>query len=840
MLPGTEDPREPPAAPDPRPAAGSAGEGDGSEGDAARRKRTGARKSGARRRARESLPEDQLHIVPVRNMVLFPGVVLPLMVGRARSLETLRRAREQGRPVGLLLQRDEAAEAPGPEGLYSVGTVAEIVQVLSGAPPQDHAVCRGLTRFRVLEYVQTEPVLVARIDRVEEPAQEESSTNLKARTLALKQQALEVLAMVSGAPEDLGNAVQGMRSPAMLADLVATFLEVPAAEKQEVLEAFDLEGRLELVLAKLGHVAQVLELSHKIRAEAKGTLEKAQREYLLREQQRAIARELGEGDERGAELAALRDALAGAGIPAELRRDVDKELRRLERIPEGSMELSMVRSYLEFVSELPWDRRGDEDLDLERARAVLDADHYGLEDVKRRILEFLAVRKLRPDGKSPSLCLVGPPGVGKTSLGQSIARAMGRRFVRQSLGGVHDEAEIRGHRRTYVGALPGAILEGLRKAGTKNPVFMLDEVDKLGRGIHGDPAAALLEVLDPEQNSTFRDNYLNLPFDLSSVLFIGTANVIDAVPGPLRDRFEVIQIAGYTREEKLEIALRYLVARQREQAGLSERQFRLDRTALVELIRGYTREAGVRELERKIGALARHVATRVAGGEPRGQRIRKVDLATILGRPRFGGETAARTVVPGVATGLGWTPVGGEILFLEATAMPGRGRLILTGHLGDVMRESGRTAMSLLRAHARTWGLADEVFERQDIHLHIPAGAIPKDGPSAGVGMYTALVSLVTGRRVRSDLAMTGEISLRGLVLPVGGIKEKVLGALAAGIRTVVLPERNRPDAEEIPEAARAQLELVFVDDVEQVLRHALVRPGRAPHKGAGPRARGK
>ena len=782
----------------------------------------------SRRSTGGTLPEDQLHIVPVRNMVLFPGVVLPLMVGRARSVETLQRALAARRPVGLLLQRDESVEMPGPEGLYSVGSVADLVQYLPGDQTQNHAVCRGLQRFRVLEYVQTEPVLIARIDRVDEPDYDESNTELKARVLALKQQAREVLQLVSGAPEDLENAVQTMRSPGMLADLVATFIDVPVAEKQEVLEAFELDRRLELVSAKLSHAAEVLRLSHKIRAEAHGTLEKAQRDFLLREQQRAIARELGESDERAAEVEELRAQLVAAELPADVLSEVEKEVRRLERIPEGSMELSMVRGYLEFVAELPWSKTTEETLDLVRARKILDEDHYGLEEVKRRILEFLAVRKLRPDGKTQSLCLVGPPGVGKTSLGQSIARAMGRRFVRQSLGGVHDEAEIRGHRRTYVGALPGAVLTGLRKVKTRNPVFMLDEMDKLGRGMHGDPAAALLEVLDPEQNSTFRDSYLNLPFDLSRVLFIGTANVLDHIPGALRDRFEVIHLAGYTREEKLEIAKRYLLARQRHAAGLEPHQFDVEEAALVELIRGYTREAGVRDLERKIAALARHVATKVAAGERRSMKVRRRDLGDILGRARYGGELAARTSVPGVATGLGWTPVGGEILFIEAATMPGRGRLILTGHLGDVMRESARAAMSLVRAHAVDWQLPDAVFDRKDIHLHIPAGAIPKDGPSAGVGMYTALVSLLTGRQVRSDVAMTGEISLRGLVLPVGGIKEKVLAALAAGIKTVLLPARNRPDADEIPAAALEKIELIFVDDVAAVLEHALVAPNKS------------
>lgn len=764
------------------------------------------------------LPADHVHIVPVRNMVLFPGVVLPLMIGRERSILAIREAVQLERPVGLLLQRKDSIEEPGPDDLFQVGTLAEVVRYMETPDGSHHAVCQGKRRFRVIEFVSEQPVPIARVEFVDEPELDTSDTKVHARFVALKQQAQEVLAMAPGAPEDLAQAVQGISSPSSLTDLIATFMDVPVEERQEVLETFDVRKRLKMVADKLGHVAEVLRLSAKIREETQQTLEKAQREYYLREQLRAIQNELGEGDEKANEVADLTAKIRAAQMPAEVEAEALKELRRLERMSDGAAESSIVRSYLELMTELPWSKSSTDRIDLKRARRILNEDHFGLEEVKRRILEFLAVRKLRPDGKNPSLLLVGPPGVGKTSLGKSIARAMSREFVRISLGGVHDESEVRGHRRTYVGAMPGNVIQGIRRAAVNNPVFMLDEMDKLGRGMHGDPSSALLEVLDPEQNSTFRDNYLGVPFDLHNALFIGTANVLETVPGPLRDRFEVIQLPGYTEAEKLQIGLRYLVRRQLENTGLEEHQCEITEDALLEIIRFYTREAGVRGLERGIGSICRHAATKIVEGTRRSMKVRAKQVREILGAHRFESEIATRTCVPGVATGLAWTPVGGEILFIEATTMPGKGGLTLTGQLGDVMKESARTAMSLAQSHWKDLDLEPDYFQHTDVHVHIPAGAIPKDGPSAGVAMYTALISLFTGRIVRSDLAMTGEISLRGLVLPVGGIKEKLLGALAAGIKTVVLPKRNQPDVEEIDEKARKGLQIRYVERAEQAV----------------------
>jgi len=780
------------------------------------------------------LPEDHYYVVPVRNMVLFPGVVLPLMIGRPRSVQAIQEAVKSESRVALILQREESVESPGEEDLYSVGTVAEVVRYIASDDGRHHAICQGQERCRVLEYVSFDPLPIARIEIIEDLEPEDDDTDIEARFLALKSQAQEVLQLAPGAPEDLSNAVENIGSPSMLADMIATFMDVPVEERQEVLETFDVRKRLEVVATKLGHVAAVLRLSKKIRDETQGTLEEAQREYYLREQLRAIQRELGEHDDKSTELEELDAAITAAVMPEAVEKEARKELKRLERMPEGAAEASIVRTYLEVMTELPWSKMSEDRLDIVRAKEILDEDHYGLDKVKERIIEFLAVRQLKPEGRSQGLCLVGPPGVGKTSLGRSVARAMKREFVRTSLGGVHDEAEVRGHRRTYVGALPGSIVQGLRKAGTNNPVFMLDEMDKLGRGVHGDPSSALLEVLDPEQNHTFRDNYLGVPFDLHRVLFIGTANVLMAIPPPLRDRFEVIRLPGYTREEKQQIAKRYLVARRLEDTGLSERQCSFTDEAIDLLVRGYTREAGVRELERRIGAICRHVATRIVEKSRRSLKIRPKQVREILGQPKYERELAMRCGTPGVATGLAWTPVGGEILFIEAMSMPGRGRVTKTGQLGDVMRESATAALSLVRSHAEKLAIDPENFKSRDLHLHIPAGGIPKDGPSAGVALYTALVSLFTDRPVHNNVAMTGEISLRGLVLPVGGVKEKVLGALAAGIEVVILPKRNQADLDDIPDSARKELEFHFVERVEDVLEIALETPGQRKAAKAG------
>jgi ATP-dependent Lon protease len=605
-------------------------------------------------------------------------------------------------------------------------------------------------------------------------------------------------------------------------------MDLKPDEKQQILETIDLQQRLDKVIWMLSYRIEVLRLSRDIGQQTEHTMEGRQREYLLREQLRAIQKELGEADEKTTEIAEIEKQMAAARLPEEAETQAKRELRRLQRMPEGAAEYGMVRSYLEWLTELPWAKEHAGTIDIAEARKVLDDEHYGLDKVKRRILEYLAVRKLNPEGKGPILCFVGPPGVGKTSLGQSIAHATGRPFVRVSLGGIHDEAEIRGHRRTYIGALPGNIIQAIRRAGTRDPVMMLDEIDKLGHGMHGDPSSAMLEVLDPAQNSTFRDNYLTVPFDLSKVLFIATANMLDTIPGPLRDRMEMIQLSSYTDEEKMQIAKRYLVPRQREQNGLAAApQVEITDDALRTVIRDYTREAGVRNLEREIGALLRHAAMRVAEGETGPLRIAAADLPAILGPRRFEAEIAERTSVPGVATGLAWTPVGGDILFIEAARVPGNGRLILTGQLGDVMKESAQAALSLVKSMHRSLGLDPVLFEKNDIHVHVPAGAIPKDGPSAGVAMFTALASLLSGRSVRSDTAMTGEISLRGLVLPVGGIKEKVLAAMHAGLQRVMLPARNRRDYEEIPAEARDALEFIWLERVEDALAAALV-PARA------------
>jgi ATP-dependent Lon protease len=623
-------------------------------------------------------------------------------------------------------------------------------------------------------------------------------------------------------PPELISTVQSVSSPSTGADMVASFMDLKPEEKQEVLETLDVRRRLDRVIELLNYRIEILKLSRDIGQQTRDSMEGRQREYILREQLKAIQKELGEGEGTAAEIQELEKAIAEAGMPPEVEEQARKELKRLERMPEAAAEYSMVRTYLDWLIELPWSKLSEDAIDITEARRILDEDHYGLDKIKRRILEYLAVRKLNPTGKSPILCFVGPPGVGKTSLGQSIARATGRKFVRASLGGVHDEAEIRGHRRTYIGALPGNIIQGIRKAGTRNPVFMLDEMDKLGAGFHGDPSSALLEVLDPEQNSTFRDNYLAVPFDLSQVMFIGTANVLDGIPGPLRDRMEVIELPSYTEDEKVEIARRYLVRRQLEANGLTPEQAEISDEAIRAIVRDYTREAGVRNLERLIGSVFRNLAVRIAEGQVEHVRIGPEDLHGILGPRRFEDEVAMRTSVPGVATGLAWTPVGGDILFVEATRVPGSGKLILTGQLGDVMKESAQAALSLIKSRAGELGIAESLFEKSDIHVHVPAGAIPKDGPSAGVAMFTALVSLLTGRCARSDTAMTGEISLRGLVLPVGGIKEKVLAAHRAGIRRVMLPARNRKDFEDIPESARNDLEFVWLERVDDATAAAL------------------
>ncbi len=776
------------------------------------------------------LPEDALIILPVRNIVVFPAMVMPLAIGRAGSIAAAQEAAKSDRQIGILLQKNAEQEEVQPDDLHTVGTVANILRYLTAPDGTHHVVCQGVQRFRVLSFLPGSPFLAARVERIDEP-EGEPSTEIEARMVQLRERALEALQLLPQAPGELVNAFQSITSPSMLCDAVANFMDLQPAEKQQILETIDLKERMDRVLIELGHRIEVMKISREIGQQTKEQMDEKQREFFLREQLRTIQRQLGEEDEKAAEIAELSEAITKAEMPEEVEQQARKELKRLERMPEAAGEYSMVRTYLDTLIELPWNKFSAGSIDIAEARRVLDADHYGLQKVKRRILEFLAVRKLNPEGKSPILCFVGPPGVGKTSLGQSIARATGRKFVRASLGGVHDEAEIRGHRRTYIGALPGTILQNIRKAGTHDCLFMLDEMDKLGQGFHGDPSSALLEVLDPEQNATFRDNYLAVPFDLSKVFFIATANVLDNIPGPLRDRMEVIELPGYTEDEKLEIAKRYLVGRQLTANGLTAEHASITDDALRAIIRGYTREAGCRNLEREIGSVFRRIAMRFAETGPEPVTVDVKDLHGILGPEKFENEIAMRTSVPGVATGLAWTPSGGDILFIEAARMPGSGKLILTGQLGDVMKESAQAALSLVKSRAARFGIDADLFEKSDIHVHVPAGAIPKDGPSAGVAMTTALLSLLTGHAVRNDLAMTGEISLRGLVLPVGGIKEKVVAAARAGLSTVMLPARNRKDLEDIPADTRDALEFVWLEDIDQAAETALgtvARPAEA------------
>ncbi|MBS7538762.1 endopeptidase La [Ancylobacter lacus] len=773
---------------------------------------------------------DTLIILPVRSFVLFPGVVMPVVVGRPASIAAAQQAIREGRPVGILMQRDPAVDEPGPMDLHRMGVVANILRYVTAPDGTHHLVCQGEQRFRVEEFVKEKPFITARVRRIEESS--EGTSEIEARFVHLQGQASEALELLPQVPQELVAAVRGAASPSALADLVAAYIDISPEEKQELLETVDIVARMNKVARLLAHRIEVLRLSQEIGRQTKASLDERQREVLLREQMAAIQKQLGEDNGNSQEIADLEKAIADAGMPEDVEQMARKELGRLRRMPDAGAEYGMIRTYLDWLIALPWKLPEEKAIDIAEARRILDEDHFGLDKIKRRIVEYLAVRKLAPNGKAPILCFAGPPGVGKTSLGQSIARAMGRAFVRVSLGGVHDEAEIRGHRRTYVGALPGNIIQGIRKAGTRDCVMMLDEIDKMGSGIQGDPSAAMLEVLDPEQNGTFRDNYLGVPFDLSRVVFIATANMLDTIPGPLRDRMEIITLSGYTDSEKLQIARRYLVRRQLAANGVAEGQVTIDDEALKAMIRAYTREAGVRNLEREVGRAVRRLAVGIAEGTVEKAAITAADLPELLGPPLFEDEVALRVSVPGVATGLAWTPVGGDILFIEATRVPGRGGLILTGQLGDVMKESAQAAMSLVKSRAAEFGIDPALFEKNDVHVHVPAGATPKDGPSAGVAMFTALVSLLSGRTVRKDTAMTGEISLRGLVLPVGGIKEKVVAAARSGLTRVMLPARNRRDYEDIPQDARDRLDFVWLERVEDAVLNALepaAEPAVAP-----------
>jgi ATP-dependent Lon protease len=772
---------------------------------------------------KEDIPQ-VLPILPLRNSVFFPGGVLPLAVGRQKTIALIKDAVRDEQVIGVVTQRRAEEEDPGAADLYTVGTVARIVKLLKMGEDNYSLVVQGLARFRVLDLVQESPYLKARIDPVEDKTAADE-VEVEALAINLKKLAREVIELMPELPAAATELVDSITHPGHLADLIAANVDVPIEEKQQVLETVDLKARMKLVLELLNRKREILKLSNKIDSAVKGEMSKTQREYYLRQQLKAIKEELGELGEEEEELDELGERLKKAGLPPEVEKVAQKELNRLKSIPTASSEYTVARTYLDWIADLPWTKRSEDNLDIENARQILDADHYGLQKIKKRILEYLAVRKLKNDMRGPILCFVGPPGVGKTSLGQSIARSVNRKFVRLSLGGVRDEAEIRGHRRTYVGALPGRIIQSMKKAATINPVMMLDEIDKLGADFRGDPSAALLEVLDPEQNFSFSDHYLDLPYDLSKVMFVGTANLLDPIPGPLKDRMEILELPGYTFEEKVHIARNHLIPKQLKEHGLSPDTIAFDEQTIIKVIMAYTREAGVRNLERRIADICRAVAVEVASGKltlGAKRAVGEADLPEMLGPEKFWNETVERTEIPGVATGLAWTAAGGDILFIEATRMTGKGSLTLTGQLGDVMKESAQAALSYLRSKSDHLGIPANFLEKTDIHIHFPAGAIPKDGPSAGVTILTALVSLLTGIRVRSDVAMTGEVTLRGLVLPVGGIKEKVLAAHRAGIKRVILPARCEKDLVDVPEQARKELDFVFANQMDEVLAAAM------------------
>ena len=797
-----------------------------------------------------NVPEE-LPILPLRGLVVYPGAAVPLLVGQPRSVRLVDDVMSgQERLIGLVASRDPAKEEPGPDEIYQVGTVAVVHRMFRAPDGTIRLLVQGVARIRIEEYTATEPYLKARVKLI--PEKVESGLEIEALMRTIGQQFRRLGELVPTIPEELLAMVQAIEDPLQLVYTVATYMRIDLKDAQELLEIDSVGEKLRKLMLLLGREVEVLELGRKIQDDARSEMEKVQREYFLREQLKAIQRELGEGDEQQMEVEEFRRKIEEAGMPEEAEREARRELDRLSKLPPAAAEYGVIRTYLDWLTSLPWNVTTEDNLDVEHARRVLDEDHYDLEDIKERILEFIAVRKLRKERaaaleetdeeETPAdyirreregviLCFVGPPGVGKTSLGASIARAMGRKFFRMSLGGMRDEAEIRGHRRTYIGAMPGRIIEAIRRVGSRNPVIMLDEIDKLGMDFRGDPASALLEVLDPEQNAEFRDHYLDVPFDLSQVIFITTANMLEPIPGPLRDRMEILQLSGYTENEKIHIAQDYLIPRQIRENSLRPDEITFTDEALRTIIREYTREAGVRNLEREIGAICRKVVVRIVEGKSEHVLVDPETVREFLGKPKYYylAEIEERTNIPGVATGLVWTPVGGDIVFIEATKMPGNKGFILTGQLGEVMQESARAALSYVRSRSEELGLKPDWFEHTDIHLHVPAGAVPKDGPSAGITMATALASLLTRRPVKSNLAMTGEITLRGQVLPVGGIKEKVLAAHRVGLDTVILPQRNEKDLDEIPDEIREQLNFVLVDKVDRVFEIALEEPIPSP-----------
>jgi ATP-dependent Lon protease len=774
--------------------------------------------------ATRALP-GEVGVLPLRDTVTFPDMMIPLNIGQPRSVELINDALRGERTIAMVASRDAQEETPSPEQLFDVGVLGVVARMIRVPDGTLRVLIQGSQRIRVDRWVKTDPYLLAEIEEL--PDIVNPSPELTALMRNVQQTFTDIIEQVPYLPEELQVMVTNVDDPSVLAHLIAGALRIPAEEKQGLLEEVDVSKRLRRLSEILARELEVVAIGSKIQSQVQSELDKGQREYFLRQQLKAIQEELGETDEVQAEIAELRSQLEEIELPEVVSKQVERELSRLERLQPAMAEYGVIRAYLEWIAALPWDKQTEDNLDLAHAREVLDTDHYDIEQVKDRILEFLAVRRLKPDARGSILCFVGPPGVGKTSLGRSMARALGRSFERISVGGVRDEAEIRGHRRTYIGAMPGVIIRALRDAGARNPLLMIDEIDKMGADFRGDPSSAMLEVLDPEQNHSFRDHYLDLPFDLSNAMFVTTANTLDTIPSPLRDRMEVIQLAGYTEEEKLQIARRYLVPRQVERNGLSSSRIAFSDSALKVVISDYTREAGVRQLEREIGTICRKVARQVAEGSvKRKVTVTEPRVRSALGKRKFFVESRRRTARPGVATGLAWTPVGGEVLFIEATAMPGTGRLTITGQLGEVMQESAQAALSFVRASVADLvpGLADDWFATHDIHIHVPAGATPKDGPSAGVAMVVALASLLSGRPVRSDVAMTGEITLTGQVLPIGGLKEKALAAQRGGIRCVIAPERNEQDVEEIPEHLRKDLSFRFVATAEEALEIALQR----------------
>jgi ATP-dependent Lon protease len=764
----------------------------------------------------------ELPLLPVRDVVIFPYMILPLFVGREKSIAAVDAALARDRMIFLAAQKELAEEEPAPGDIYTVGTVAMIMRMLKLPDGRVKILVQGVAKGRLLEFLGQDPFFTVRVERLGEPRPEELPLETEALMRTVRDQLAQLVGMGKAIPPEVLVVLENLEDPGSLADLVASNIGLKVADAQALMEVLDPLERLKRVKDLLAKELELAAVQNRIQTQAKEEMGKSQREYFLREQLRAIQAELGESDARAEEVAELRQKLEAAGLPAEAKAEAEKQLKRLETMHPEAAEYSMLRTYMDWLVDLPWSRATRDNLDLKKGRRVLDEDHYDLEQVKERILEFLAVRKLKKELKGPVLCFAGPPGVGKTSLGKSIARALGRKFVRISLGGVRDEAEIRGHRRTYVGALPGRVLQGIKQAGTNNPVFMLDELDKVGADFRGDPSAALLELLDPEQNHAFSDHYINLPFDLSNVLFIATANVMDTIPAALKDRLEVIRLAGYSTEEKLSIAVRYLVPRQLEANGLKPSAVRFSRSALLRIIGEYTAEAGLRNLERELGSVCRKVARRFAEGKKKPVQVTAAAVPRFLGPPRFLPEEERRESEVGVATGLAWTEVGGEVLYVEVSTMKGKGVLTLTGHLGEVMKESAQAALTYARAHAQELGIDPDIFESRDIHVHVPAGAIPKDGPSAGVTMATALISALSGRTVSKDVAMTGEVTLRGQVLPIGGLKEKVLAALRAGIRTIIIPRRNEKDLADIPAHLRKKVRFVLARNMREVLAAAL------------------